>query len=305
MTEAVVAVIVVLYRPEPGLLRCAVQAWLEQAQWLICVNNGGCEVAFLRNLATMAPGRVCCIDMDGNLGIGAALNQGIKIARSRSCSHVVLGDQDSIAQPGMIAEMLRVEMAATATGLSVSAVGPRLISLDGVHLAHFLRCGRTGFKRVDCPPASDWVIADFLISSGSLIRMPVMDAVGAMDEGLFIDMVDTDWFLRANYRGQVAIGACRATMHHRLGEQTRVIRWLRTRTLPVHRPMRYYYMFRNRLVLYRRRHAPISWIIPDLLQMLQIAFYFGVIHSARAQNLKMMLRGVIDGLRGVSGEYPR
>lgn len=304
MTEHIVAAIVVLYHPEPASLRFAVQALLAQAQWLICVDNSGCEVALLHDIAAMGPGRVCCVDMGGNLGVGAAINRGIEMARNKGCSHVVLCDQDSIPQPGMIGEMLRVEVAGTAWGLDVSAVGPRCVSMDGGHHAHFLRCGSIGFKRVNCKQADDWVVADFLISSGSLIRMSVIDAIGAMDEGFFIDMVDTDWFLRANHSGWVALGACRATMVHRLGEQTRVIYWPRQRTLAIHRPARYYYMFRNRLVLYRRRYAPLSWVVPDMLQLLQIALYFGVIHSARLQNLRMMLRGCIDGLRGVSGERP-
>ena len=36
-----------------------------------------------------------------------------------------------------------------------------------------------------------------LISSGCLIPLSAIDTIGEMDEELFIDHVDTDWFLRA------------------------------------------------------------------------------------------------------------
>jgi rhamnosyltransferase len=204
----------------------------------------------------------------------------------------------------MVAELMRVESEALAAGHAVAAVGPRYVDTDSGRRSYFVRCGPISFRRVECVEPSGWVVADFLISSGSLIRLEAIDAVGLMDEGLFIDMVDTDWFLRANRSGHVAIGACGAWMKHHLGEQTLVIRLPRTRTLPVHKPFRYYYMFRNSLVLYRRSYAPLSWIVPDLARLAQIALFFGVIHSARRLNLQMMARGIADGLLRVSGPGP-
>ncbi|MEI7464978.1 MAG: glycosyltransferase family 2 protein [Burkholderiales bacterium] len=293
-----------MYHPEPKALLFAIQAWLEQAQWLICVDNGHCDDALRNGMKAIAPERVHYVSAGRNLGIGAAINHGIEVARKEGCSHVVLGDQDSIAQPEMINELLRVEKAASAQGLNISAVGPRRVDMDSGRHSYFVRCGAVGFKRVRCKPPDNWVVADFLISSGSLIRMTVIDEVGRMDEGFFIDMVDTDWFLRANQSGRVAIGACDAWMTHQLGERTQVIHFLRRRTVPFHQSIRYYYMIRNRLVLYRRLHAPLWWIISDLIQLAKIAFFFGIFPSDRLQNTRMMLQGFADGLRGVSGEHP-
>ena len=102
----------------------------------------------------------------------------------------------------------------------------------------------------------------------------------------------------------MAIGACGAWMAHHLGEETLVIHLPRTRTLPVHKPFRYYYMFRNSVLLYRRQYAPWSWIVPDLARLAQLVVFFGFIHRARSRNLRMMLQGVRDGLRGASGARP-
>jgi rhamnosyltransferase len=296
-----VAVVVVLYRPDEAMLARALACWREEVDELICVDNsGGAEAS--RRAAALATLQVRIAPMPANVGLGAAHNRGIAIARELGCSHVVLGDQDSRPRPGMVRELLRVEAEALGRGLRVAAVGPRCIESDeGGRVAGFVRCAPLSFRGVPCDDETGWVVADFLISSGSLIRMAALDAVGPMDEGLFIDLVDTEWFLRARHAGLMAIGACGAWMVHRLGEETLAIRLGRTRTVPVHKPFRYYYMFRNSLLLYRRRYVRRTWIVPDVVKLGQLALFFGVIHPARRQNARMMLAGVLDGLRGVTG----
>lgn len=298
-----VAIVVVLYRPDEALLARTLSIWCDEADEVICVDNGGGPDAD-RRAAALAAQRVRVVQMPSNVGLGAAHNRGIALARELGCSHVVLGDQDSQPRPGMVGELLRVERAALDRGLEVAAVGPRCLDSDSGRIAGFVRCAPLSFRGVPCDDETGWVVADFLISSGSLIRMAALDAVGPMDEGLFIDLVDTEWFLRARHAGRVAIGACGAWMVHRLGEETLEIRLGRTRTVPVHKPFRYYYMFRNSLLLYRRRYVKRSWVVPDLVKLGQLALFFGVIHRARRDNARMMLAGIVDGLRGATGPLP-
>ena len=80
-----------------------------------------------------------------------------------------------------------------------------------------------------------------------------------------------------------------------------VIKLGRTRTLPVYKPFRYYYMFRKSLVMYRRSYVRLAWVVPDIVRLLQMFLFFGIVHPARLENLPMMLRGIFDGLRGVQG----
>ena len=295
-----IAVVVVLYNPSSTALFPALQAWLAQAAEVICVNNGGGHL-IRDQLLELGAGRIDFVEMGINAGVGAAQNRGIQLARSLGCTHVLLSDQDSSPEPGMVEQLLRVESEAHSRGIDVSAVGPRQLDTAAGHLSYFVQFGRFRFARVDPVPPDDWVVADFLIASGSLIRMSVLEAVGPMDEGLFVDLVDTEWFLRARHMGKVAIGACGALLSHSLGEETLVIKLGRARTLPVHKPFRYHYMFRNSLVLYRRGYVRMAWVIPDIVRLFQMLLFFGVVHPARLKNLPMMLRGIFDGLRGVQG----
>jgi rhamnosyltransferase len=300
---ASVVAIVVLYHPDPRALLPAAQAWLDQVDLLLCVDNGGGGEVRER-LESLAPDRVSFLEMGFNAGVGAAHNRGIDEARRLGATHMLLGDQDSVPGPDMVAALLDAERRALAAGQRVAAVGPRYVDVDSGRHSYFVRCGPVSFRRIRCTCENDWVVADFLISSGALIRTEALQAVGPMDEGLFIDLVDTEWFLRAKSKGWVAIGACGAWMAHHLGEETLVIHLPRTRTLPVHKPFRYYYMFRNSVLLYRRQYAPWSWIVPDLARLAQLVVFFGFIHRARSRNLRMMVQGVRDGLRGASGSRP-
>ena len=298
-----IVAVVVLYHPEPQAMRRSLESWLAQVDAMVCVDNGGC--ASLRaDIEALAPGRVTLVDMGGNAGLGAAHNRGVSVARGLAATHVLLADQDSRPNDGMVAELVRVEAAALAAGHDVSAVGPRCIDPRTGRDTPFVRCGPLRYHYLREAPPGGWVVTDLLISSGSLIRMSVLDAVGPMDETLFIDQVDIEWCLRANASGRDAIGAFQATMTHQLGDRMIVIKLGRIRRIPVHKSFRYYFMFRNSVSLYRRDYAPMSWVVPDVMRLGKLVFYFGLIDSARLQNLAMMWRGLVGGLRGVTGPGP-
>jgi rhamnosyltransferase len=123
-----------------------------------------------------------------------------------------------------------------------------------------------------------------------------------MEEQLFIDHVDTEWFLRARARGFKAFGVCDAVMSHSLGSRTLRV-WLgRWRHVPGHSPLRHYYIFRNSILLYRRPYAPGKWICNDVVRLLFMLAYYPLRTPPRLEHLRMMLRGAWDGLRGRAGK---
>ena len=63
-------------------------------------------------------------------------------------------------------------------------------------------------------------------------------------------------------------------------------------------------MMRNRILLYRLPHTPRVWIAQDLPRVLVKLLLFGVLIGPRWRNLRCMLRGLLDGIRGRQGEGP-
>ena len=133
-----------------------------------------------------------------------------------------------------------------------------------------------------------------------------MDKVGLMEEGLFIDQVDTEWCLRARAAGYRVFGACGAVLDHRLGDSSNRLWFGRWRRLPRHQAFRYYYIFRNTVLLFRRRYVSVKWITFQLHWLGALFLLYGVLNRHRHGELRMMVKGFADGIRGVTGklEHP-
>jgi rhamnosyltransferase len=298
-----VCAIVVSYHPERDVLRGVLAAARPQVERLVVVDNGSSPetVQWLVDLARIQNFHV--LPLGRNLGIASAHNAGIAWAREKRSTHVLLLDQDSTPEQRMVEELLRADRELRCGGEKVSAVGPQYRDMSAGHASFFVRFGLFRFVRVYCEPGScaQRIPADFLISSGSLISMDTLTAIGGMDEALFIDHVDTEWFLRARHRGYRAYGVCDAVMTHSLGSGTARM-WLgRWRHVARHSPLRHYYNFRNSLLLYRRPYAPGLWVVGDVARLAGLLLFHGLYTPPRRQQLRMMLKGIADGVRGRVG----
>jgi len=205
--------------------------------------------------------------------------------------------------PGMVEALLKAHKRKSEHS-QVSAVGVTYLNADNGSESFFVRFGWLKFSRRYCGDRDEdgCIKADFLISSGSLIKLSTLDRLGNMDESLFIDHVDTEWFLRAHHQGYTAYGVCNAMMQHGLGENTHRVSFAgRQRNVPQHKPFRYYYIFRNSILLFRRRYTSGKWAWNDMQRLLMIFVMFGIVMSPRKANLAMMVKGIAHGVKGITG----
>ena len=307
-----VLAIIVSYNPKPNALLQCLQTVSDQVSSVLIVDNASKNIDQITEcVKTFKENSNFDISIFGNsenIGLGAAHNIGIAKAKEKNCSHVLLLDQDSIPMPAMVANLLLA--ADKKSNQKISAFGVNYLNSDNGSESFFVQFGKLKFRRFTCKQQDKdgCVRADFLISSGSLISLEVFKSIGDMDETLFIDHVDTEWFLRAKENGYVAYGVCNAVMQHGLGEKTHRIspfgsnNYGRERNVPQHKPFRYYYIFRNSVALYRRSYASNWWKWNDFQRLILIAIMFGLFKAPRLQNTKMMIKELSDGLRGVSGK---
>ena len=141
---------------------------------------------------------------------------------------------------------------------------------------------------------------DYLISSGCLIPMTVLDHVGGMREDFFIDFVDIEWGLRARRLGYQSYGLCGARMLHCLGHEP--IELLKAK-FPLHSPLRHYYHFRNAVLLSKEAWIPGSWKRINGLRMLLKYGFYSLFASPRLDHWRMMTLGVLHGLLGRAGPF--
>ena len=295
-----VVAVVVTYQPElevPGRL---LDALVPQVSAVVTVDNGSHVDLAAWHLERNA-NSVELLLLGENRGIAAAQNVGIEWARTRGAEFVLLMDQDSIPEPEMVDRLCANYKDLAEKGVPVAALGPRYRDSDKGALSKFVKTGILGFTLLDCNSEQCVVEADFLISSGALLPLSVIETVGLMDEGLFIDHVDTEWCFRAKSHGFRLFGVCNAVMTHSLGEQRKGIWFIRRRVVPFHNPFRYYYIYRNSTSLYFRGYMPFNWKLADLSRCLKMAIYFGLVSPNRFACLRMMALGVVDGLKGITG----
>ncbi len=297
--ETIVVGVVVTYDPDRQRLQALLQAVGPQVARVVLVDNGSGEdrIAWMRALTDS---RVSLVELGSNQGIAAAQNVGISQARAGGCSHVLLLDHDSVPAETMVRELLHAVETVRPSGRGIGAVGPRYLDDLLDNPPPFIRVRGLRVERCPCPTDDTIVEVDYLIASGSLIPMATLDAVGPMAEDLFIDYVDIEWGLRARQLGFQSYGVCAARMAHDLGDAP--LSFL-GRKLPVRSPLRHYYHFRNAAWLYRSGNLPRHWKFADGLRLLLRFGFYALFAIPRRQHVRMMSRGIADGLRGRLGPF--
>jgi rhamnosyltransferase len=292
--------IVVTYYPDPVRLGSLLSALRERVAGVILVDNGSPNIDEGRLLG-ICPSLVIR-KFGTNKGIATAQNEGIAVAREKSCKYVLFLDQDSLPHDGMVSSLRRTLKGLQASGHKVACVGARLRLPGSAKLSIFYRVGWLGVRREPCPNDTAAIECDFVLSSGSLVPLDVIDKVGGMEEGLFIDQVDTEWCLRARSMGYRVFGACGAILEHRLGDAYSRLWFGRWRHVPRHKPFRYYYIFRNSVLLSGREYVSPPWICFQLRWLCGLFLIYGIFNRHRSGELGMMLKGIMHGLRRVTGK---
>jgi len=293
--EPDVCAVIVTYHPDAKLLAAQLEALQAQAGYTVVVDNAT-PGSSVRELCAATP-RSELLSLTENLGLAAALNAGITHARAKpGITHVLLMDQDSVPEPGMVAA-LKAALDRQSQQARVGAVGTRFHDPREGGDAPFVQIRFPVNRQLHCNGDCNEVACDFLITSGSLIPLEVLDQVGGMDEGLFIDNVDLEWCFRAVSMGYVLFGACAARMLHHHGTTRHRVPGL-PRGVVVHTPRRLFYMMRNRVLLYRRTYTPRRWIAQDVPRLVVKFLLFALLIAPRRKNARCMLAGLRAGIAG-------
>lgn len=284
------------FNPEEGLVT-AVAAIADQVDRLIVVDDGS---PTLRTSAVQdvyercrALGAQIAANPE-NSGIGAALNRGVSrlLSQAPTDGLVITFDQDSTAPEGYVDALLDAYARAVDAGVRPGLVGPG--SASGVRSSIK---GRTSDASVTYGREP--------IQSGLLIPAAVLREMGPFDASLFIDGVDTEFFLRVARAGYASIVAPDAVLPHRLGRAYPVRFGPLRLEVTVAADFRYYYQQRNLLSLLRRYglQRP-GWAMTAMGKNVRHLAITTVLVPGRRRRWGFALRGLRDGVRGRTGRMP-
>lgn len=284
MTKSIAAIIVT-YNPTSIGLERLLSSLIGSIPNILVVDNGSAEVL----TADLAPYRssISLMELGENMGIAYAQNQGIDWAIERGVDNLIFFDQDSVPASNMM-EILLEQLARLKTAdQKIACIGPRFIDVRDKPNKHVI--GK-----------SDPIRVDTLISSGSIIPIEAIRAVGKMTDELFIDYVDLDWCLRARSLGYLSYQSHAAIMYHSLGDD--LITFLGKRW-PSRSPLRHYYMSRNAVWMYKNSPASFRWKLIDLIKLLRKMGFYSLFAKPRLAHIKMMFLGLWHGIIGKMGRF--
>lgn len=277
--QATVAGVVLVYRPD-ATTADSLAALASQVDEIFVVDNSVADPLSM-GLRDAVSGRagVRWLEQDGNVGVAAGFNAGLRAAIAAGHDEAVIFDQDSTVTPGLVAALRAARAADPLAGI----VGPALRSAaTGIVYRREQGIGVTS--------------TDVVISSGSLFSRSVLQRIGLHDEPLFIDYVDHDICLRARRAGLHNLKVHAAILEHRFGAAEPVRLLGRQVYRADYSLLRVYHATRNRVIVVRR-YGFGRWFWEDAWFTLKAWTKLLLLERDRGAKLRTALRGFVDGLR--------
>ncbi len=262
---------VVAYYPNLDQLIYNIRSYYSEKLVLIVFDNTDDEekVSVQRLRIELEFPNVLCLGEGRNMGIGHALNRIFEISKSKGLTACLTMDQDS--------------------------------SFENFNeYIEFAELNKEHFSYLSPAYSKDPSDIDRYFTSGSMVTIDSWEAVGGFNAQLFIDEVDGDFVYRLQHDGFKLLKFQGSLLTHQLGESKCISAFSRKICSANHSPIRKYYIARNRTYFFIRRKE-MRWIyLKDSALKL---FQFIVVEENRSLKIKMIIRGVIDGLKGNLGEY--
>jgi len=285
-SPATAAAVVVLYHPD-GDLCGRLRRLLGQVSLLIVIANDGGEEKRLAGLRESGT-RFEYVKQPENIGLGAALNQGLYLAMATGAQWCLLLDQDTVVDPQLVQTMGEI--------YTLCPLRDRIAVLAPNYQSP--RSGKLAYKT-----SESYLCIDTAITSGSLLRLSFLPSVGFMNERFFIEGIDLEFSLRVRKEGFIIVTSGRSLMIHGAGhcEERRLGR--RTVLIGNHTAWRYYLQFRNvSWILWRYAGFDPGWTIKAIIALGKKITLILLFEQQRPKKMRAIAAGLLDGARGRLGK---
>lgn len=293
-----VCAVVITYHPDASSLEC-IREVVNAAARTVIIDNRSVE-SCRQPLRELASPRVTLVENPDNVGVAAALNQGMRTAADLGHRWCLLFDQDTKILPTTLADLLE------ALNECRAELGPKF-GLLGSNYFLGLADGTVDEASVPFRPGQRWLAKETVITSGTIIGLDSFEAIGPFREEFFIDHVDHEYCLRAQHKGFVVARTVWPVMVHRLGLLGNRRPWLAfgaKKMVSMYSPLRHYYQIRNLVVLAREYDKEFPAVISRLRQWIRREMRRSLKYEGRfLRNLIAVVLAKRHGRRGITGKY--
>jgi rhamnosyltransferase len=271
----------------------ALRQQTQQLDEIVVVNNASTDDT-LKLLARSYP-ESTILNLPENIGVGGGFAAGLAYAAEKNYDWIWLFDQDSIPRQDTLEMLLERMRRLGEEAETVAIFAPTCVNPEtGARYPGLI--WKNGLRAPDADTLSQpWSFVDTVISSGSLLRREAVERVGSPRQDFFMDFVDHEYCLRLRRDGFRIVVVGNSILDHAIGSPRRVniLGW--SRPFTEHVPWREYYMTRNEVFTIWKYYP--DWKTKYFFVSRWLWHALGVLMFSRrrADSLKMMYFGFLDG----------
>lgn len=221
-----------------------------------------------------------------NMGIAKSLNNAAREAIEMGYSHIVSLDQDSELDDKLL-NQLWDDLNSLKLIDNIATFSPRHI-INGVSHDDLVE---------------NYANDIFGLQSANFINLSIWKKINGFNEELFIDMVDTEYYIRAKLAGYSCITCNKITMQHHVGENVKELKifgkYIRAFN---HSPIRKYYQARNFLYVYFKYRRVLPEVKYFLKVILVMPISILIFESDKLKKLSYYCNGMKDFLNNRMGK---
>ena len=275
-----IVAVVVLYHPASDLPEVVARV-KGQVDTVYLIDN---SVPPVREqvMPLLQSGSVVYQAQQANLGIATALNSAARRAVQEGYKFLLTMDQDSLAAPDMVQQMLACQ--------------------DRDHLRPLGMLAPFQITPAQQPPQSGPACCPVMtpMTSGCLLDLAAYQAVGPFRNDFFIDFVDNEYCLRLKQHGYRVLRANHALLWHQVGALQTYGPFVATN----HGALRRYYKTRNRLYVFREYLSVFpGHCLFDLVRLTKEIASILLFEDQKGAKFRMMVTGLQHFLSGRRGSY--
>jgi len=163
-----------------------------------------------------------------NIGVGAALNLGLKLGLDQGCSWLLTMDQDSKFGSGDFLKFMETRT----LNPDIAIVSP---NNENLKKENFIAIGKN--NKLSAP--------EYVLTSGNLVDIKVLASLGGYRSDFFIDWIDIEICYRIKKMGHEILVDWDVVFEHHLGVIMHYDIFSKKIPITIHSAQRYYYMVRN------------------------------------------------------------
>lgn len=234
-----------------------------------------------------------------NQGYAKGVNRGIRLALERGATHLLIINNDAIARPGMVRELLEAldrHPPAGIVGPKIFYFGTDVIWFNGGHFNHMF--GLSTHPLMDRQDDGDEREreVDFITGCTMMVKAEVFNTIGLFDEDFEIYAEDLDLCLRAKEKGFSSWLVPGALAEHKVSLSTGVA------GSNLMTPYRAYYYGRNMLMMVHKRKQGMAFITCFLGQtFILLPYYFMLMGMQPTKGaFRQYARGYVQALKNIA-----